>query len=478
MLKTNIKYTYLLIVWLAFIFVNHAQTFTASNFTLISRIDPETGSNVDGDKYSACWGWYQADKNKEYAIACAQGGTYWVDMTNPASPTVSAYRAATHVSAIWRECKTYQNYCYVISDDPGNNSFQIFDMQYLPDSVHKVYDGKTYFQRGHTAWVDGNKLYVASVTYSNSSYSSMNVYSLATPTAPVLLRSLKDDYPFITGVHDMFVRNDTVYASCQYQGLFVFKLTSANTFTQLGSLTGYTAAGYNHSSALTPNGRTLVFTDEVPNGLPIKIADVSNLQNIQVVATTNQYTATTPHNPFMVSNSLCFMSSYEEGIQLYNISNPATPSLVAWYDTYPQGGGNTGSWSNAYGGQWGCYPFHPSKTIFALDQTNGLFFLKTAAYSNTVNTTDIATRSEIAQIQLFPNPCNKQVFIYGIQDYGFATQLQITDISGRNVQQHILKDQSPAGISIDTRDLQTGVYSVSLYQNQTRLWTKKLVISH
>jgi hypothetical protein len=215
-----------------------AQIYSASNFTLISKIDPETGTNSDGDKYSACWGWYQASKKKEYAIACAQGGTYWVDVTNPATPTVSAYKAALHAGAIWRETKTYQNYCYVISDDAGNNSFQIFDMQYLPDSVHTVYDGKSLFARGHTLWVDGDKLYVASVTYSNSTYSSMNVYSLANPSAPSLIRSLKQDYNFINRVHDMFVRHDTIFASCEYQGLYIFKLTASYTFTQLGSITG------------------------------------------------------------------------------------------------------------------------------------------------------------------------------------------------------------------------------------------------
>jgi choice-of-anchor B domain-containing protein len=469
------KYLIALVFTCTSILVN-AQIFGASNFTLISRLDPETGTNGDGDKYSACWGWFQSAKNKEYAIACSQGGTYWVDMTNPATPSVSAYNAATRTAATWREAKTYQNYCYVISDDGGNNSFQIFDMQYLPDSVHKVYDDKTIFKRGHTLWVDGNKLYVASVTYSNSTFESMNVYSLATPTAPVLLRSLSQDYPFINGVHDMFVRKDTVYASCEYQGLYVFKLTATNTFTQLGSLSTYTAAGYNHSSALTPDGKTLVFTDEVPNGLPIKVANVSNLQNIQVVATTNQYSLTTPHNPFIVNNSLCFMSSYEEGIQLYNISNPATPSLVAWYDTYPQGGGNTGSWSNAYGGQWGCYPFQPSRTIFALDQFNGLFFLKTAAYSKTVSTVGI-DESGLHSAEIFPNPAVNHLFIYGYETAQNNMHLVLSDLSGRVVFDANLPLEARSGTSVDIANVTSGLYLVNLYRDGASISTKKLVIS-
>lgn len=458
-----------------------AQTYASSNFTLISRIDPETGTNIDGDKYSACWGWYQSAKNKEYAIACSQSGTYWVDITNPATPTVSAYRAAAHTGAIWRETKTYQNYCYVISDDAGSNSFQIFDMQYLPDSVKKVYDGKDYFKRGHTLWVDNNKLYVAAVTYSNTSFSSMNVYSLANPANPVLLRSLDQDYPFITYVHDMFVRNDTIFASCQYQGLYIFKLTAANTFTQLGSLSTYTYAGYNHSSALTPDGKTLVFTDEVPTGLPIKIADVSNLGNIQISATINQFSLTTPHNPFIVNNQYCFMSSYLDGLQLFDISSPASPSLVAYFDTYPQGGGNMGNWTNPYDGQWGCYPYFPSKTIFALDETNGIFLLKTKLYANTqtVSTVSVEEASSENQIQIFPNPANAYITC-SLPAGTNLSDIRVTCFNS-NAEKITLQNWikiNEHSFNLDVRDLLSGIYLLSIEAKEKKLSSKKLVISH
>lgn len=358
-----------------------AAQFASSNFTLISQTDPEFTYNANGEKYSACWGWYQASKNREYAIACSNTGTYWIDVTNPAMPSVCAYSAGKLSSCTWREAKSYQNYLYVISDDYGNNSFQIFDMSYLPDSVHKVYDGQNLFIRAHTLYVNQDKLYIAAAT-KGSAFSPMQVYSLANPASPTLLRRLEQDYPAINYVHDMLVRNDTVYASCGYQGLFIYKLTASNTFTLIGSLTTYPYSGYNHSSALTPNGHTLVFTDEVPSGLPIKIADVTNFNNIQVLATINQYTNTTPHNPFMVNNQYCFVSSYQDGLQLLDISTPSLPIIAGYFDTYPQAGGNNNSWpsNSQYNGQWGAYPFFPSGLVFALDEQNGGFLLRTNFY--------------------------------------------------------------------------------------------------
>src|SRR6478735_3355126 len=156
-----------------------SQTYPASNFTMISHIDPELTPNSSGEKYSACWGWTQVSKNKEYAIACSQSGTYWVDITNPSTPTVSAFKAGALSNCTWRETKTYQNFCYVISDDGGNNRFQIFDMQYLPDSVHKVYDHDSIFKRGHALWIDGNKMYISSVTTTNNAFASLTMFSLA-----------------------------------------------------------------------------------------------------------------------------------------------------------------------------------------------------------------------------------------------------------------------------------------------------------
>ena len=361
----------------------HAQVYPAMNMTLASVIDPEPGT---GFKYSACYGWYQQSTGKEYAIACSKNGTYWIDVTNPFSPTVCAYKAGASSNGTWRECKTYGNYCYVVCDDNSSTGFQIFDMSTLPATVTLVSQNQNLFRRGHAAWVDGNRLYVSGVTYSTGNTpasSSMDVYSLATPSAPVLLRRLSQDYPSISYVHDEFVRNDTVFASCGYQGLWVYRFNpGTNTFTQLGSLTSYTASGYNHATAWTPDRKTLVMMDEVPAALPIKIVDVQNLSNMQVLTTCNQYTQTTPHNPFMVSNRYCFASSYRDGTQLWDISSPSSPSLAAYFDTYPQFGGNNNNWGgSAYDGQWSMYPFFPSRNIMATDEYNGVFMMRTHLYS-------------------------------------------------------------------------------------------------
>jgi len=453
--------------------------FTASNFTLLSNTSPQTGS---GSKYSGCWGWTQPVTNKEFAIACSKNGTYFIDVTNPLTPTVNAYVPGTSSNGTWRETKTYQNYCYVVSDDGGSTGFQVIDMSTLPTTVTLVSSNMNLFKRGHACWVDGDKLYVSGVTYSNSTASSMNVYSLATPSVPVLLRELKQDYSFITYVHDEFVRNDTVFASCGNQGLQIFKFNSNNTFTQLGSLTTYSGSGYNHATSLTPDGQTMVMLDEVPASLPIKVLNVNNLSNIQVLATTNQYPQTTPHNPFVVNNQYCFISSYQDGTQLYDISNPSAPFLAGYFDTYNQGGGNNNNWAgSAYDGQWGCYPYFPSKNIFALDRQNGVFMIKSHLFQNL--TTDVKTNSATYfDLMVYPNPAqNELAFNLPSVLINAVAIVEIYDAQGKLVLSKPVNELQSLTIyqrNIKLNNLGNGLYILKLSANGNVYSSKKFTISN
>ncbi len=471
----KLKFTLLAFLICAFAF---AQTYPSLNMSLLSKMDPNADlTGVDGRKYSGCWGWVQTSKNKEYGIVGSSAKTYFIDITNPSLPVICDSVDNKHAGCTWRELKTYQNYCYIVSDDYAPNTFQIIDLQYLPDSVHVVHNGTTYFERGHTVWVDGNKLYVGGQTSASSVLSNMCVYSLATPTAPVLLRTLSDDYPSISYVHDMFVRNDTVYASAGNQGLWVFKFnTATNTFTQLGSFTGYPEAGYNHSSSLTKNGKTLVFCDEVPTGVSIKVTDVSNLTNIVMSSTVepNSNSQMVAHNPYVIGNELAFVSCYQDGLIVYDITNPNAPFITGYFDTHPQGGAN---FSNNYGagsyrGNWGAYPFLPSRTVIALDMQNGIFLLKSDALS-------VKENSNVLNANVYPNPVKNNLNITFTNPEAKNYSVEITNVLGQQVySEKNLNDCSfPVTFkNIDVSDLESGSYVISI-KAEGKQYQKKIIIA-
>jgi hypothetical protein len=307
----------------------------------------------------------------------------------------------------------------------------------------------------------------------------MNIYSLATPSVPVLLRQSNQDIPVISYVHDMYARNDTVFASCGNQGIYILKFNpGTNTFTQLGSYTGYPSAGYNHSSFLTKNGKYLLFCDEVPTSLPMHIIDVQNFSNVQPIKTFNPFPQTTPHNPYLIGNDIAVVSCYEDGIMIYNIATPTVPCLTGYFDTYPQSGGhNAGYSSQAYRGNWGAYPYLPSGLIIANDMQNGVFILNaSAAFSNTtciplgINSNTPINNSNLL---FYPNPASNRIAV----SYANADKavLQIKNLMG----QIVFEKRYTNGISdyVQTDNLANGTYIISITENEI-VKNKKLIVSH
>jgi choice-of-anchor B domain-containing protein len=439
------------------------------NINLLAVSHPNPGSN---NRYSGCWGWKQTSTNKEYAIVGGSNGTYFIDVTVPASPSVSAYVPGKS-NCTWREIKTYQNYCYVVSDDQTPNRFQIIDMSTLPATVTVVHDGTTYFERGHTIWIDQDKMYIGSTTYSNNGYSSMNIYSLATPTAPVLLKQLSDEMPFINTVHDMFVVNDTIFASCGYQGLYVLKFNSStNTLSQMGSYTGYATSAYNHSGMWTQDRKHFLFCDEVPAALPIRFVDIQNFANIQPVQTFKPNNNTTPHNPYLIGNNWAVVSCYQDGVYIYDISQPGNAAVSGYFDTYPQGGQNTGNYGgSAYAGNWGAYPWLPSGILLALDMYNGLFILDPVpAFNNPVG---IKKNLSEGELNAYPNPSSSKVSIN--YNSANASKIELRNLLGQTlIEKHFSGNVNEI---IDVQSLQSGTYILSVSEMNKTI-NKKIIVTH
>ncbi|HYQ90069.1 MAG TPA: carboxypeptidase regulatory-like domain-containing protein, partial [Candidatus Binatia bacterium] len=74
------------------------------------------------------------------------------------------------------------------------------------------------------------------------------------------------------------------------------------------------------------------------------------------------------HFPF-VRGTRAFFSYYTAGVRMWDISNPAQPAEVGFYDTWP---GDDGIYSGAYE----CTPFYPSGILTATDRSTGLYVFR------------------------------------------------------------------------------------------------------
>ncbi len=437
--------------------ITKAQTYQSQNISMLSNwFDPAAVAEPSyGIKYNGIWGWTDTTGN-EYAIVGSSAGAYFINVTNPSAPVQCDFVPSRRDHCIWHEIKTYQNYCYIVSDDAAPNSLQIVDMSYLPDSVHVVYDSNSLFERSHTIWIDGNKLYGGYVNGGSVGYAAMAVFDISNPTSPVLLRKIEDDYPGIFSyAHDMYVRNDTVYASAGYNGFFVFKLNSSNHFQLLGSLTNYFNQGYNHSSALSNDGHTIIFCEELPDGQPVRSVDVSDLSNITIVASFESHPDATPHNPFIKDNYL-FLAYYQDGLQVYDISNPSAPVRLGYFDTHWQNDSLGTYPAPADAGAWGAYPWLPSGNVIVSDMQNGLYVLDVSTI------TSIKQNDVSAQIYLYPNPANSDQLNILLPVSFHHAQYEILNANGQLIQKDFLSNSQ-----INIQQLNSGIYTLRLIGDNT-----------
>jgi choice-of-anchor B domain-containing protein len=431
--------------------------FTFQNVTLLSDFDDlaVTAEPSYGIRYQSCWGWADTLSGREYGIIGSTTGTYFIEVTDPTMPFQRDYVSSHHTNLIWHEYKMYGKYLYIISDGPSSNQLQICDLSYLPDSVHVVYDSNTLISRAHTISIDGNKLYLGSPT-SGTTY-SMRVYSLNNPELPVLLRTLNQDYPSISSVHDMFVVHDTVYASCGYDGLFIYKFdTITNHFSQIGSLTTYPDQGYNHSSVLSGDHSTLYMCDELPEGMGNKIVDVTTISNPTCDSVFYTNVGDTPHNPFVKGNFL-YIAAYQDGVYIYDISHPRVPVLAGFFDTHPQNGTTYVS-GQGDRGCWSVYTDLPSGTLLAADMQKGLFCLDVSQITSGIHQTHFSNEG----VFVYPNPANDLLKIKLNLKNTADCNIRITDILG-NERKHFNASNSVNGeFQMSLSDLQPGIYLVKV----------------
>jgi choice-of-anchor B domain-containing protein len=391
------------------------------NMTLFSRWDHDSLPKIGKQSYNSVWGYYDSIKGREYAIIGGIESTFFIDVTDPTNPVLCDSAAGRSKNCIHREYKNYKNYLYAVADE-GMATLQIFDMQYLPDSVHKVYDSDTLTLRSHTLFIEGEKLYLNSNMTKHAFY-PMTIASLANPEVPAVLGHLIppifNGSPLFGHVHDSYVRNDTAFCSNGTSGMFIYDVRNPASPVLLNAHSNYPDKGYNHSSAMTKDGKILVYTDETQN-MTVKIYDATNVKDLGLKSTFKSHEGAVAHNPYIIGDFI-YLSYYQDGVYIYNIKDPAQPYIAAYYDTYSQ------AEYTGFEGAWGVYPFLPSGNILVSDMTNGLFVLKPATALG------LQKNAVSAALKVSPNPFNGEISVSLNTGFSQDVTMTVFDMMGREI---------------------------------------------
>ena len=418
------------------------------------------GSFMYDNTYNECWGLVVNDR--EFAVIGSTSGTHIFDITQPEISSQVAFIEGAYIGGgvIHRDYHDFGGFLYIVCDEGNSSTLQIIDISNLPNSAPIIYDSNDLFVKAHNIFIDT----ATAKLYACASNNAMDVYDLSikydvsqsiiqSPTDPKLIYS----YSAVGHVHDAYVRNDTAYLNCGNDGLRVMDFSMVDTIgdqpLQIGSLISYPDAGYNHSGWLSDDGSIYIMQDE-NHGYDVKILDVSDLNNINVVSVFNSGvdSESMAHNG-IIKDNLAYIPYYHDGLRVFDISDPTNPTQVWKYDTFLTNN------HTSYKGAWGVYPYLPSGNIIISDMQSGLYVVN---LSNSTGKIEIKNK-----ILIHPNPVSDQ----------FKITANADNIIIYNSKGIIVRNQKLYGNqnTILRKGLTTGLYFYSLTKNGDKVKSGKLI---
>ena len=293
------------------------------------------------------WG-YQSANGTEYALVGTYNGTSIVRVSEGFGG-IQEVGFIPGDNSIWRDVKTYNHYMYVGTE--ASQGIQVVDIE-DPENAELVYTW-TGVSNSHNIFQADGYLYVVGA----SGY-DVHILDLSNPAQPVEIGGWNGEY-----IHDIYVRGDYAYGAGIYSSTMYIIDISDKTNPQ--TVASWSYSGMAHACWLTEDGNYLISADETAGG-NIKIWDIQDINNINMVSQWTHEGAENKsvHNVF-VRDQYLYASYYVFGLVVLDISDPYSPTLVGYYDTYP---GSQG----LYEGAWGAYPFTESCYTYISDFDSGL----------------------------------------------------------------------------------------------------------
>lgn len=381
-----------------------AGAFECNNISLLAHL-PTAALPTNSTSANDIWGHVDLNTMKEYALLGMRNGIVVIDVSTPTTPTVVG--SIQGQSTTWRDIKVYQYFSAPLNKwqafayataDSASEGLTIIDLNDLGNGVSLV-TRQTDDPSSHNIYISGvdYSLNIANSTNAPRVHilgaqargGSLKTYALDNPTALRnsynLAGASRQDY-----THDassLLINDARASSECSNStvdgcivmldfnegSLRLWDHTLEDQSLEL-SETGYPNAQYTHSGWWTEDKQYVLLHDELDErnrGLntTVHVFDISSLRNPQLISTWTGPTRAIDHNGFVLGNKY-YMSNYERGLSILDLSDPTAPQEIAYFDTFPS---STGA---GFNGAWGVYPYLPSGNILLSDIQGGLYILK------------------------------------------------------------------------------------------------------
>ena len=409
-----LKYT-LVITILLYIVPSNANGGTLKRVGTI-QFEPQVIGN-DSSGGSDIWGWTGPD-GTEYAIMGVAAGVAIVN-TNLMEVVSIVPGPSTSNTFFSRDIKTYRHYAYVVSVDNGiNEGLMVIDLQLLPDTV--MFIGS--FPIDESGGVKSHNMSIDTSTgfayIEGEGAGVLSIFDLSDPENPAYVAEFPNSG---LSIHDLYARNDTLYlAEGGNQSFSIWDLTDKTT-PELLVRKNIQDAGFIHNVWPTDDGKYLLSTEET-SGKSVKMWDISDFiaDSIKIV---DEWLGTSnlAHNVHVMGD-FAFVSHYESGVYVLDISDRKNIFAIASYDTYPQGD------AAAFKGAFGVYPYTQNGTLFASNIEGRLIVLD---FDRTAIGVDI---KQPLIFNNYPNPFNLTTTIEFYLPKSSDVNLSVYNINGELIQ--------------------------------------------
>ena len=342
---------------------------TSFNMSLRAQVPLSTATDVS------------AQGNLVFVGRSAAGATI-VDVTNPDSPVVLTTWVHPSFGQVTNAVRALGNHLYVSNETGG--PFGLYALNIANPAAPALVSamGPPDFPSNvHNLWADNHHLYLSGYGDEGGNV----VVDVANPAAPVRLTVIP------VGIHDNTVIGSKLYIAGGFDGFYRYDITNPAAPVEEVHFSAETPDTSYYAHIAWPIDNRYVFAAEEVQIPPPgygpgswRVLDFLNPANpVEVFRWYSENAKNdrriTTHNVYVVG-TFAYLSHYQDGVRVMDVSDPREPVEVAWYDTFPQ------PVQSLFQGCWGVYPFQGNDKIYASDRSNGLFILRfNGARKGTIN---------------------------------------------------------------------------------------------
>ena len=372
------------------------QNIEVVSFTPVSELGGARGVWVND-----VWGWTDSETGRNYALVARRDGAAFVDLTNPAQPSLVGTLPRTSGSrpSVWRDIKVYADHAYIVSDGAGAHGMQVFDLTRLRGVTGEPveFDMDAHYRQIFSAHnvvadTDSGFLYIVGASGGGETCGGgLHIVDVRTPKSPTFAGCYTDrSGERATGyTHDA---QCVVYRGPddRYQGrqicvgsnateINIADVTDKDRPVPIGR-SSYPSVAYAHQGWFDETQRYFYMGDEgdevagLVGSTRTLIWDLAELDDPILV---NEYfapVAASDHNMFIKGDRI-YQSNYGSGLRVLNISDPVNPFEEAFFDSAPIGNNEPGM-SSAVSGAWSNYPFFENGLVVFTSVREGLFVVR------------------------------------------------------------------------------------------------------